>query len=125
MTAATQLGSQIKAAREAADLSVRALSMRVGVSAPTMASYESGDSIPTADTLARIAEVLGIQAVEIDEYRFTITRKEKLTPARPGEQLALDFTGEYSFSRATVRLSPGRINISFDGVTPVPAQQAS
>jgi len=41
-------------------------------------------------------------------------------PAPPGEQLALDFSGEYAFSKATVRLSPGRINISFDGVTPIP-----
>jgi hypothetical protein len=68
---------------------------------------------------------LGLQAIEIDEYRFTITRKEKLTPAPLGQQLALDFTGEYAFSKATVRLSPGRINISFDGVTPVPLQKVS
>jgi transcriptional regulator with XRE-family HTH domain len=95
----------------------------VGVSPPTIASYESGGSIPTADTLAKIAEALGIHAIEIDEYRFTITRKERSVPVLPGEQLALDFAGEYAFSKATVRLSPGRINISFDGVTPLPAKQ--
>ncbi len=93
--------------------------MKVGVAPPTIASYESGDSIPTADVLAKIAEVLGIQAIEIDDYRFTITRKEKLTPERQGEQLALDFSGEYAFSKATIRLSPGRINIFFDGATPI------
>ncbi len=73
----------------------------------------------------KIAEVLDISAFEIDEYRFTITRKEQLTPARPGQQLALNFTGEYAFSKATVRLSLGRINISFDGATPIPAQKIS
>ena len=105
-------------------MSARALSEKIGVSPPTMASYESGRSIPTADTLAKIAAALGIQFFEIDEYRFTITRKEKL--AKPaGEQMSLDFAGEYAFSRATVRLSPGKINISFDGVTPVPLGHVS
>jgi len=125
MTTADQLGSQIRAAREEADLSASKLSRMVGVSPPTIASYESGESIPTADTLARIAHALGIHTVEIDGYRFTITRKEHVAATPSGEQLALDFTGEYAFSKATVRLSPGRINISFDGVTPVPSQQAS
>jgi len=104
---------------------VRALSQKVGVTAPTIASYESGNSIPTADTLAKIADVLNIPIIEIDGHRFTITRKEKLTPAQQGEQLALDFTGEYSFSKATVRLSPGRISVFFDGATPIPAQKVS
>jgi transcriptional regulator with XRE-family HTH domain len=106
-------------------MSASKLGRMVGVTPPTIASYETGASVPTADTLAKIAEVLGIRAVEIDEYRFTITRKEQVAPTKPGEQLALDFTGEYAFSRATVRLSPGRMNITFDGVTPVPTQQAS
>jgi transcriptional regulator with XRE-family HTH domain len=125
VTAAAQLGSQIRAARDGANLSASKLSRMVGVTPPTIASYESGESIPTADTLARIAEVLDIRAIEIDEYRFTITRKERLIPAPPGEQLALDFAGEYAFSRATVRLSPGRINISFDGVTSIPTGKVS
>jgi transcriptional regulator with XRE-family HTH domain len=90
-----------------------------------VADYESGESVPTADTLAKIAEVLNIQAFEVDSYRFTITRKERVTPALSGEQMALDFAGEYAFAKATVRLSPGRINISFDGVTPLSNPRAS
>ena len=85
-----------------------------------MKDYESGKTMPTADTLAKIADALAIHSFEIDGYRFTVTRKERVSPEVPVEQLALDFTGEYAFSRATVRLSPGRINISFDGVTPLP-----
>src|SRR5207249_698483 len=84
----------------------------------------SGESIPTADKLAKIAGALDIHAFEVDGYRFTITRKERVAPVRPGEQLTLDFSGEYAFSKATVRLSPGRINISFDGVTPISAEEA-
>jgi transcriptional regulator with XRE-family HTH domain len=106
-------------------LSASKLGRMVGVTPPTIASYESGDSVPTADMLAKIAEALDIHTVEIDDYRFTITRKEQVAPTRPGEQLALDFTGEYAFSKATVRLSPGRMNITFDGVTHVPTGQAS
>lgn len=105
-------------------MSVRSLSEKVGVTPPTMASYESGKSTPTVDTLAKIAEALGIQFFEINEYRFTITRKEKLAQIR-GEQIALDFTGEYAFSKATVRLSPGKINLSFDGITPMPLLRVS
>ena len=90
-----------------------------------MKDYESGKTVPTADTLAKIAEALNIHAFEIDDYRFTITRKEQWGPPVPGEQLALDFAGEYAFSKASVRLSPGRINISFDGVTPISAVRAS
>ncbi len=123
MTVAEQIGQQIRDAR--GELSARALSQLVGVAPPTIASYEAGKTIPTADVLAKIADILHIPMIEVDEHRFTITRKEKLEPFRPGEQLALDFSGEYSFSKATVRLSPGRISISFDGATPVSNQKAS
>lgn len=115
----------MQSARERAGLSKRALSRMVGVSPPTITEYESGQSTPGADLLAKIADVLEIHAFEVDQFRFTITRKERISPALPSEQLALDFAGEYAFSKATVRLSPGRINISFDGVTPLPARQVS
>lgn len=115
----------MKAARESARLSLREVGRMVGITAPTVGDYESGKRVPTADTLARIAEALNIRGFEVDEYRFTITRKEKLVPVSTGEQLAIDFTGEYAFSRATVRVSPGRINISFDGATPVIPRRAS
>lgn len=123
MTIAEQIGLQLRAAR--GELSVRALSQMVGLTPPTIASYESGNSIPTADRLARIADALNIPTIEIDEHRFTITRREKLEPPRQGEQLALDFSGEYSFSKATIRLSPGRLSISFDGATPIASERVS
>jgi len=118
MNTAGQLGAQIKAAREKANLSARALSRMVGVKAPTIGDYESGETTPTATTLAKISAALGIRVFEIDGYRFTITQTEQLAPMPSSEQLALDFTGEYAFSKATVRISPGRISISFDGSTP-------
>jgi transcriptional regulator with XRE-family HTH domain len=97
----------------------------VGLTPPTIADYEAGESVPKADTLAKIADALDHHIFEIDGHRFTITRNEKIRGALSGEQLALDFVGEYAFSKATVRLSPGRINISFDGATPTPFQQVS
>lgn len=123
MTTAEQIGQQIREAR--GELSARSLSQQVGVTPPTIASYEAGRTIPTADVLAKIADALNIPVMEVDEHRFTITRKERLRPEQPSEQLALDFSGEYSFSRATVRLSPGRISISFDGATPLPGRKVS
>jgi transcriptional regulator with XRE-family HTH domain len=125
MTAAQQIGLQLKAARENANMSARALGHTVGVSAPTIGEYESGNSVPKADVLAKIAEALDLRVIEVDGYRLTITRVERIVSASSTEQLALDFAGQYAFSKATVRLSPGRISIAFDGVTPVPLVQVS
>lgn len=125
MTAAQQIGLQLKSARENARMSARALSHAVGVSPPTIGEYESGSSVPKADVLAKIAQTLDLPVVEVDGCRLTITRVERIVPASSTEQLPLDFTGQYSFSKATVRLSPGRISIAFDGVTPVPLVKVS
>jgi transcriptional regulator with XRE-family HTH domain len=121
ITADEQIGLQIRTARDRLNMSRRALSLKAGVSSPTMKDYEEGKTAPAASMLAKIAEALEIRAFEIDEYRYTITRKEKVVPTHAGEQLTLDFAGEYAFSRATVRISPGRINVSFDGITLIPA----
>jgi transcriptional regulator with XRE-family HTH domain len=117
MTAAEQLGSQLKQARDGATMSLRDLSKRVDISPSTLGEYERGTKVPEADKLAKIAAALGKHTFEIDEYRFTITHKEKIMSSQ-AQQLNLDFAGEYAFSKATVRVSPGRINILFDGITP-------
>jgi transcriptional regulator with XRE-family HTH domain len=117
MTAAQQLGSQIKTARDRASMSARGLGLAVGVSSPTIAEYESGSSIPKADVLARISEALDLPEVVVDGFRFTITRVEQIEAVTPEKQLPLDFAGQYAFSRGTLRLGPGRINVSFEGVT--------
>jgi transcriptional regulator with XRE-family HTH domain len=114
MTTAEQLGAQIKAAR--GQLSLRALSDQVDISASTLGEYERGSKVPEADKLARIADALNHFSFQIDDFTFTVRRTE--TGAKPivSEQLPLDFSGEYSYAKASVKIRPGRISVVFDGV---------
>jgi transcriptional regulator with XRE-family HTH domain len=115
MNTAEQLGSQIKSARDAAGLSLRALSEVVEISASTIGEYERGLKVPEADKLAKIANALRYFTFRVDAYAFTIgpglPKTEK--PARQ-EQLRLDFEAEYGYGRAHVKIEPGRITVSFD-----------
>jgi transcriptional regulator with XRE-family HTH domain len=117
MTAAQQLGAQLKAARERQRLSLRDVDKMVGIRYTTISGYEAGTSVPTADKLAKLALALNLHFVEIDSCRFWISRVEPVEAAPvTGEQLSLDFTGEYSYSRASLKISPGRITVVFDAV---------
>ena len=117
MTTAEQVGAQIKAARSDAGLSLRKLSKLANVPATTIESYESGISVPSADKLARIAAALNCFTFRVDEYTFTVSSAEAaLDKSLASEQLALDFSGQYNYAKATVKIRPGRISIVFDGV---------
>ena len=114
MTTAEQLGIQLKAAR--GQMSLRALSEQVGISASTLGEYERGAKVPEADKLARIAETLNCFTFRIDEFYFTVSRViVDLGPEKQSVQLPLDFSGEYNYAKASVKLKPGRISITFDG----------
>src|SRR5208282_3877400 len=74
MTAAEQLGSQIRTAR--GQLSLRALSEQVEISASTLSEYERGVKVPEADKLARIADALNHFTFRKDDFTFTVTRTD-------------------------------------------------
>jgi transcriptional regulator with XRE-family HTH domain len=118
MTTAEQLGSQIKAARDAAALTLRELAQQVEISASTIGEYERGVKVPEADKLAKIAAALSHFTFRIDDYTFTISTKglsgKELAVDR---QLPLDFTGEYTYTKAHIKIEPGKISVAFDGVT--------
>lgn len=57
MTAATT----IRATRQRAGLSLRALASRAGTSHSTLAAYEAGRKVPSVDTLDRIVRSAGFQ----------------------------------------------------------------
>jgi transcriptional regulator with XRE-family HTH domain len=115
MTTAEQLGSQIKTAR--GELSLRALSDQVDISASTLGEYERGVRVPEADKLARIADALNHFTFQIDDFTFTVSRTDTdAKPPTPSQQLPLDFSGEYSYAKASVKIRPGRISVVFDGV---------
>lgn len=115
MTTAEQVGAQIKAAR--GELSLRALSDQVDISASTLGEYERGVKVPEADKLARIADALNHFTFRIDDFTFTVARTDLGTElGAASEQLPLDFSGEYSYAKASVKIRPGRISVMFDGV---------
>jgi transcriptional regulator with XRE-family HTH domain len=114
MTTAEQLGLQLKAAR--GEMSLRALSAQVGISASTLGEYERGAKVPEADKLTRIAETLDCFTFRIDDFYFTISRVVvDPEPSRQGEQLPLDFSGEYDYAKAVVKIKPGRISVALHG----------
>lgn len=61
-TAASDLGSFIKAQREAAQVSVRQLAEKAGVSNPYLSQIERGLRKPSADVLKQIAKALRVSA---------------------------------------------------------------
>ena len=61
-TAASDIGSFIKAQREAAQVSVRQLAEKAGVSNPYLSQIERGLRKPSADVLNQIAKALRVSA---------------------------------------------------------------
>jgi transcriptional regulator with XRE-family HTH domain len=104
----TVIGSRVKALREAADLSLRDLAARSGVSAPMLSQVERGETSPTLTVAARIAAGLELrlsQLLRLDEgSSVTVVRStqrqrggnprrghrfEVLTAAQPGQRAEL------------------------------------
>jgi transcriptional regulator with XRE-family HTH domain len=102
------IGARVKALRESADLSLRDLAARSGVSAPMLSQVERGETSPTLTVAARIAAGLELrlsQLLRLDEGgSVTIVRAserqrggnskrghrfEVLTGAQPGQRAEL------------------------------------
>jgi transcriptional regulator with XRE-family HTH domain len=102
------VGARVKALREAADLSLRDLAARSGVSAPMLSQVERGETSPTLTVAARIAAGLDLrlsQLLRLDEGgAVTVVRAserrrggnsrrghrfEVLTAAQPGQRAEL------------------------------------
>ncbi|HEX5309655.1 MAG TPA: XRE family transcriptional regulator [Solirubrobacteraceae bacterium] len=102
------LGVRVKALREAAQLSLRDLAERSGVSAPMLSQVERGDTSPTLTVAAKIAAGLELRLSQLlrldEEGSVTIVRAgegasggnakgghrfEVLTAGRPGQRSEL------------------------------------
>ncbi|HEX4483356.1 MAG TPA: XRE family transcriptional regulator [Solirubrobacteraceae bacterium] len=102
------IGSRVKALREAADLSLRDLAARSGVSAPMLSQVERGETSPTLTVASRIAAGLELrlsQLLRLDEgSSVTVVRAaqrqrggnarrghrfEVLTGSQPGQRAEL------------------------------------
>src|SRR5271155_5212945 len=64
-TAASDIGSFIKAQREAAQVSVRQLAEKAGVSNPYLSQIERGLRKPSAEVLNQIAKALRVSAEDL------------------------------------------------------------
>jgi XRE family transcriptional regulator, regulator of sulfur utilization len=101
--AVVEIGSRVRALREAMSLSLRDLSARTGVSAPMLSQVERGETSPTLAVAARIAGGLDLslsQLLRLDEgTHMTIVRAgdgrsrssgghrtEELTSPLPGQR---------------------------------------
>jgi len=70
---------RIKAARQRANLTQKALAEMIGVKPPTLNGYEKGHHDPKSDILEKIADICG---VTVD---FLLGREDEKTPPAPAE----------------------------------------
>lgn len=64
------IGEQIKAARKAKGVSQEELAVRLGVVRQTVSKWENGMSVPDADVLIQIAELLDVPRLR---RRFSVS----------------------------------------------------
>jgi len=58
---------------------------------------------------------LGISEIELDHLRISIADIRTRTSESVGEQLRLDFAGEYTRSKAIVKIRPGSVSVTVTG----------
>lgn len=63
------IGENIKLYRERVNMSQEDLALKIRVGASKIASYESGEQVPTKETLMKISTVLDIPATELLQPR--------------------------------------------------------
>lgn len=61
------MGARVRAAREYAGLTQEALAIDAGTDRPSVVRIEAGQQSPTADTLIRIARVIGVSPARFFE----------------------------------------------------------
>ncbi|MFT4042133.1 MAG: helix-turn-helix transcriptional regulator [Gordonia sp. (in: high G+C Gram-positive bacteria)] len=88
-TAASDIGSFIRSQRMAAEVSLRQLAERAGVSNPYLSQIERGLRKPSADVLAQIAKGLRVSA-EVLYVRAGILEERPASPVR--DALLVDTT---------------------------------
>jgi transcriptional regulator with XRE-family HTH domain len=117
MTAGEQLGAQLRSIRNGAGISLRALARMTEIPATTIEGYEKGNKIP-ADKFLLLADALDHHTFAVDGQEFTVGRSVRGAAQEIAEQMRLNFLGEYTYSKASVRIGPGRITVSFDASKP-------
>lgn len=69
-----ELGAQLAERRESRGIKIGELAKKIGVHRYTVSKYESGETPPSVETLAKICEILGSISFEIDGQRIEVGR---------------------------------------------------
>ena len=79
------LGQRIRELRDKADLSLRGLAMRIGISAPFLSDIELGRRFPSKEILAKLADALDVSPDELKQYdtRGPIADLKRLVDSNP------------------------------------------
>jgi transcriptional regulator with XRE-family HTH domain len=112
-TAASDIGSFIRSQRETAQVSVRQLAERSGVSNPYLSQVERGLRKPSADVLSQIAKALRVSA-EVLYVRAGILEPSEPSPVRDAiitdtaiterqKQVLLDIYASFIFQNESIR----------------------
>jgi transcriptional regulator with XRE-family HTH domain len=64
----TSLGQRLHQLRENADLSLRELANRVGISSPFLSDIELGRRFPSEEILAKLAKALNVTFQELEQH---------------------------------------------------------
>ncbi|MGO9155735.1 helix-turn-helix domain-containing protein [Mycobacterium sp.] len=110
---ASDIGGFIRSQRENAQVSVRQLAERAGVSNPYLSQVERGLRKPSADVLAQIAKALRVSA-EVLYVRAGILEPSETSPVRDAiitdtaiterqKQVLLDIYGSFTFQNESIR----------------------
>ena len=112
-SAASDIGSFIRAQRETAQVSVRQLAERSGVSNPYLSQVERGLRKPSADVLSQIAKALRVSAEvlyvragilepsETSQVRDAIITDTAITERQ--KQILLDIYASFTFQNESIR----------------------
>jgi transcriptional regulator with XRE-family HTH domain len=81
----TSLGQRLRELRDRADLSVRELAKRIGISSPFLSDVELGRRFPSEEILGKLAAVLNVPLEDLKKYdnRAPIADPKRLKDSDP------------------------------------------
>ena len=80
------LGQKIKELRDTADLSLRELATKLGVSAPFLSDIELGRRFPSEEVFAKLANAFNVSVDELQKYdsRQPVAELKRMVENNPG-----------------------------------------
>jgi transcriptional regulator with XRE-family HTH domain len=111
-----ELGSQLKAAREAAHITQEDLADRLDVSRQMVGRYEAGTAAPSVDVLAQAASILDAEFQILDLHiKLTSEAHQSGLRSMP-KQLSFEFNKSHRYPNAVIKITPhrGRLLITAD-----------